>query len=79
MFGVAVCAKGYDYYTTKRVLDDGGYIKSPWHNLYGSSTPSTTTLALSKVAQLGLAFVVLDRVPSKYRKVVLFLMTGKDD
>ena len=69
-------AQGYDFYTTKRVLDNGGYIKSPWDNLYGSETPSTGTLAVSKLAQLGLAWVVLDRVPSKWRKLVLILMTG---
>ena len=76
MFGVAVAAQGYDYYTTKRVLDNDGYIRSPWDNLYGSDTPSTSTLAVSKLAQLGLAWVVLDRVPSNWRKVVLGVMTG---
>ena len=76
MFGIAVAAQGYDAYTTKRVLDHDGYIKSPWDHLYGSSTPSTSTLMVSKAAQLGLAWVVLDRVPSPYRKVVLGIMTG---
>ena len=76
MFGIAVAAQGYDAYTTKRVLDYDGYIKSPWDNLYGSATPSTSTLMVSKAAQLGLAWIVLDRVPSTYRKIVLGIMTG---
>lgn len=77
LFGVAVCAQGYDFYTTKRVLDHNGWIKDPWPMLYlGDDTPSTGLLAASKIAQLGLAWVVLDRVPSDYRKVILFLMTG---
>lgn len=77
LFATACAANAYDFYTTKRVLDNGGYIKDPWPILYGGDeTPSTGELALSKAAQLGIAWVVLDRVPSKYRKVVLFLMTG---
>ena len=77
MFGAAAAANAYDFYTTKRVLDNNGYIKDPWPILYGgNSTPSTELLAASKAAQLGLAWIVLDRVPSNYRKAVLVLMTG---
>ena len=77
LFGAAVVANGYDFYTTKRILDDGGYIKDPWPFLYGGDErPNTGKLAVSKAAQLGIAWVVLDRVPSKWRKPVLILMTG---
>lgn len=77
MFATACAANAFDFYTTKRVLDNGGYIKGPWNLLYfGDDTPSTAVLAASKVAQLVVAKEVLDFVPSDWRAAVLMLMTG---
>ena len=77
-FGAACGANAYDFYTTKKVLDRDGYIMDPWPDLlyFGDETPSTGMLALSKAAQLGAAWIVLDRVPSSWRQPILFLMTG---
>jgi len=77
MFGAACAANAYDFYTTKRILDNNGHMKEEWRFLYlGKERPSTSALAVSKMAQLGLAYVFLDYVPSSWRKGILFLMTG---
>lgn len=75
----ATSANAYDFYTTKKyILNNGGRIKEPWSTLLylGDERPSTSFFALSKVAQLGLAWIVIDRMESKWRKAILFLMTG---
>lgn len=76
MFGAAVVAGGYDYYTTNRALDRGHGISSEYQWLYGGDNPSSSTLAASKAAQMGIAWLVLDRTPSRWRKVVMIIMTG---
>jgi len=77
LFGAACVADAYDFCTTKRILDDDGHMKKGWRFLYlGEDKPSTELLAISKVAQLGIAYVVLDRVPSEWRKCALLFMTG---
>lgn len=76
MFAAAVAAQGYDYKTTDDYIESGGKMRSEWRWLYGGARPSSSTLAISKAAQLGLAWAVLDRVKSRYRKIVLGIMTG---
>lgn len=76
MFATATAANMYDFYTTNRYIESDGRMRDEWQWLYGSNRPSTSTLALSKIAQMKLAWVVLDRTPSKWRKPILILMTG---
>jgi len=76
MFTTAVAAQGYDYYKTDQAIKDGYRMRSEWQWMYGGDTPSSGTLAASKIVQLGIAWLVLDRVKSKYRKVMLAIMTG---
>jgi len=76
MYFAAVAAQGFDYYTTKRDQDIGRKISHEWQWLYGSDRPSSGTLAVSKTVQLGIAWCVLDRTPSKLRKVMLGILTG---
>lgn len=76
MFGMAVTAQGYDFYTTNRAIDRGHGIRSDWQWLYGGDRPETSTLAASKAIQLGLAWIILDRTPSDLRKIILGIMTG---
>lgn len=76
MFGAACAAQGYDFYTTNRALNRDHKMRSEWQWLYGSDNPSSNTLAISKAAQLGLAWIILDRTSSKWREIILSVMTG---
>lgn len=76
MFGAACAANAYDCYTTAGYINDGGRMRSEWQWLYHEDTPSSGTLAVSKAAQLGLGWIVLDRVPSTWCKVGLAIMMG---
>lgn len=77
LFGAACAANFYDFHTTSRGLENNGHIKKEWRFLYlGKEKPSTELLAISKAIQLGIAYLVLDYVPSKWRKCALLFMTG---
>ena len=78
---VAACgANAYDFYTTKKYLDrhPENYIQDPWPSLLylGEERPDAPFFAMSKAAQLGIAYLVFDRMPSKWRGLVLFFLTG---
>ena len=78
LYGAACTANVYDYYTTEKLIDEGRRIASPWPELlyFGDETPSDGLLAISKVAQLGILWMVVDKVAPPYRSLLLFLATG---
>jgi len=77
LFVAAAGANAYDFKTTDDYIRDGGKMRPEFQWLYrGGDQPSTGTLAVTKAAQLGLAWIILDRMPSTWRKVGLAVMTG---
>ena len=71
LFATVVASQAADYVHTKNSLDDGAYIMDAWAWKYGTRYPSDGRLAAVKAAELGIAYVVADQLPSKWRKVFL--------
>ena len=77
-FAALCAAQVGDFVTTKRHLarHPGNYIEEPWCRKYGDRRPSTGSLALVKLAELGLAYLIADALPAKYRPWFLMPVAG---
>ena len=71
LFVTVAASQAADYVHTKNFLDDGDYIMDAWAWKYGTPYPSDGRLAAVKLAELGIAYIVADQLPSKWRKVFL--------
>lgn len=71
LFTALTTAQITDGLTTIDGLKRGGKISEKWAWKYGSDRPSDTRIWVTKTAELGLAYVVANELPSKPRKAFL--------
>jgi len=73
--GLAV-AQVTDGLTTIDNLKNGHKINGLWEWKYGSSRPSDTRIWVTKAAEVGIAYIVANKLSSKPRKVFLLGATA---
>ena len=76
LYGMVVGFQITDGLTTADHLRKGGHIYNAWAWKYGTDRPSPLRLWGVKAAELGVAYVVADKMPSKYRKPFLAIVAG---
>ena len=76
LYGMVVGFQITDGLTTADHLRKGGHIYNAWAWKYGTDRPSPLRLWGVKAAELGVAYYVADKMPSKYRKPFLAIVAG---